>query len=113
LLEKPISGNISGNQSEGSAVPKTQKTPLANYRSRMKRQGVVRVEIRVHKKDAELVRRIARALIDPEREAETRAHLRQRFGNPTPQGLKTLLAAAPLEGVDLERSRNIGRVVDL
>ena len=59
------------------------------------------------------MRSIARALIDPERQAETRALLRRRFEEPEPKGLKALLAAAPLEGIDLERSRDTGRAVDL
>ena len=94
-------------------MPKTQKTPLASYRRRMKRQGIVRIEVQVRKQDAALVRSIARALIDPERQAETRALLRRRFEEPEPKGLKALLAAAPLEGIDLERSRDTGRAVDL
>jgi len=94
-------------------VPKTQKTPLASYRRRIRRQGIVRVEVQVHKQDAGLVRSIARALVDPERGAETRALLRRRFEQPGPKGLKALLAEAPLEGIDLERSRDTGRAVDL
>jgi hypothetical protein len=34
-------------------------------------------------------------------------------GNLQPQNLKALLAAAPLEGVDLDRSRDVGRTIDL
>ena len=94
-------------------MPKTQKTPLVSYRRRMKRQGIVRVEVQVRKEDAVLVRGIASALTDPEREAETRALLRQRFAEPRAKGLKALLAAAPLEGIDLERPRDVGRAVDL
>lgn len=94
-------------------MAKTQKTLLANYRRRMKRQGIVRVEVQVRKEDAALVRVVANALIDPEREAETRALLRQRFVEPPAKGLKALLAAAPLEGIDLERPRDVGRSVDL
>lgn len=90
-----------------------QGTPLANYRQRMKRRGMVRVEVQVRRDDATLLRKIAGALADPAREAETRALLHQRFGERTPQGLKALLAAAPLEGVDLGRSRDTGRKVDL
>ena len=94
-------------------MAKTQKTPLTNYRRRMKRQGIVRVEVQVRKEDAALVRGVASALIDPEREAETRALLRQRFAEPPAKGLKALLASAPLEGIDLERPRDVGRAVDL
>jgi hypothetical protein len=79
----------------------------------MKRQGVVRVEVQVRRQDADLVRRVAGALTDPTREAEARALLRQRFGDSPAGGLKALLAAAPLEGIDLERPRDRGRTVDL
>jgi len=79
----------------------------------MKRRGIVRVEVHVRKKDATLVRRVARALTDPGREEETRRILRRRFAETKPKGLKALLAAAPLEGIDLERSHDTGRVIDL
>lgn len=94
-------------------MPKSRKTPLERYRSRMKRQGVVRVEIRVQKKDALLVRIIARELADPERESETRALLRRHFKEKGPLGLKALLSAAPLDGIELERRGDSGRVVEL
>ncbi len=94
-------------------MPTTQRKAVASYRRRMKRRGVVRVEVQVRKEDAALVRRVASALIDPESEAEARALLRQRFAEPRAKGLKALLAAAPLEGIDLERARDTGRTVDL
>ena len=63
--------------------------------------------------DAPLVRAVAAALADPARAAEARALLRGRFA-PAPAGsLKGLLASAPLDGVDLERSRDAGRSIDL
>lgn len=91
----------------------SQKRALAGYRKRMKRQGVVRLEVKVHKRNASLVREVADALSDPEREAETRALLKERFLISKPSGLKALLAAAPLEGVSLTRSRDKGRTVKL
>lgn len=94
-------------------MAKTLKTPLGNYRRRMKQQGVVRVEVQVRKEDAVLVRGVARALADPEREAEARALLRQRFAVPPAAGLKALLTAAPLEGINLDRDRDSGRPIDL
>lgn len=94
-------------------MSKTQKRPLARYRRRMKRQGVVRVEVQVRKEDAALVRSVAGALTDPERAAEARALLRRRFADPRAKGLKALLAAAPLEGIDLTRERDLGRDIAL
>jgi len=79
----------------------------------LKRRGVIRLEVNVRKDDAALVRGVVQALGDPEREAEARALLRERFGAGNPAGLKAMLAAAPLEGVDLTRERDTGRDVEL
>ena len=95
-------------------MPKSSsKASLTRHRRRMKKEGLVRVEVNVKKQDAPLMRRVAKALGDPVRCAEARAILRQRFASPPSEDLKALLAAAPLEGVDLERSRDVGRKIDL
>jgi len=86
---------------------------IKKYRSRLKRQGIVRLEVRVRKDDATLVREVVQALSDPEREWEARAKLREHFGTTKGERLKALLAAAPLEGVDLNRKDDFGRDVDL
>jgi hypothetical protein len=82
---------------------------LSTFRRRLKRKGVVRLEVHVRKDDAPLVRGLVKALRDPDREAEARALLRERFGMGKPAGLKALLAAAPLDGIDLGRERDLGR----
>jgi hypothetical protein len=92
-------------------MPKPQKSNVQIYRQRMKRKGLVRVEVQARKEDAALVRGIAAALADPAREAEIRAVLREVVAPLAPGSLKALLAAAPLEGVDLERSHDLGRDV--
>ena len=89
------------------------KSPLAAHRARMQRQGFVRVEISVRKEDASLVRHVASALSDPSRQAEARRILQQRFVEPLKVSLKALLASAPLDGIDLDRSPSPGRDVDL
>lgn len=89
------------------------KSPLAKHRARMERRGFVRIEVNVRKEDAGLVRCVASALSDPARQAEARLLLRQRFVGPPKVSLKALLASAPLEGIDLERSRDPGRDIDL
>lgn len=94
-------------------MPGTRRKPVTAYRRRLKRRGVVRVEVHVRKDDAALVRGVARALADPAREAEARAILRDRFGPSKATGLKALLAAAPLEGIDLSRDHDLGRDVAL
>ena len=91
----------------------SQKKALSAHRRRLKRRGIARLEVRVHKDDVALVRSVVEALADPDREAETRALLRDRFGTRPASGLKALLAAAPLEGIDLTRDRDLGRDVDL
>ena len=90
-------------------TPDTQRKSLSAYRRRLKRRGIVRVEVHVRKDDAALVRGVAQALADPAREAEARALLRERFLADKMRGLKTLLAAAPLEGIDLTRDHDLGR----
>lgn len=92
-----------------SAVRKAVK----KYRSRMKRAGIVRLEVRVRKEDAPLVRDVVQALSDPQREQQARAKLRQHFGASEGERFKAFLAAAPLEGVDLTREDDFGREVDL
>ncbi len=94
-------------------MPRTQRKHVSAFRRRLKRRGVVRVEVHVRKHDAALVRGVVKALADPSREAEARALLRERFGAAKAKGLKALLAAAPLEGIDLTRAHDFGRDVAL
>lgn len=94
-------------------MPSAQRKQLSAFRRRLKQRGVVRVEVHVRKDDAALVRGVAKALADPAREVEARALLRERFGANKAKGLKALLAAAPLEGIDLARERDVGRDVML
>ena len=91
----------------------SQRKAVARYRSRQTRKGFTRIEVQVHKDDAVLIREIAHALGDPERERQTRSLLRERFSGNRSNGLKALLAAAPLEGIDLTRETDLGRDVDL
>jgi hypothetical protein len=106
-----ISGNVSGNRRVTMASK--PKSSVAIHRARKEREGFVRVEVNVRKEDASLVRRIASALSDPSRQAEARKLLRQRFAEPSKVSLKQLLASAPLDGIDLDRSRDLRRDVDL
>jgi hypothetical protein len=98
--------------SETSMMNARQKS-LSTYRRRLKRRGVVRLEVHVHKNDAPLVRGVVKALADPQREAETRALLRERFAAEGAKGFKAFLATAPLEGIELTRDRTHGRDVEL
>ena len=91
----------------------TQRKAISRFRKRLKRQGLARVEINVRKDDVLLVRNVVRALLSPEQEQTARALLREHFGSRQAEGLKALLAAAPLEGLNLNRERDLGRDVDL
>jgi hypothetical protein len=104
---------MSGNRLEDDTLPKTRKSPLASHRCRMKRQGVVRVEVQVRKEDAAVVRSMAGALTDPERAPEARAFVRQLLAALDSKGLRALLTAAPLDGIELGRPRDVGRAAYL
>jgi hypothetical protein len=92
---------------------KARRKAIDNFRKRLKQQGMARVEVHVRKDDATLVRNVVRALSSPDQEQRTRVLLREHFGSGHTEGLKALLAAAPLEGIDLRRDHDIGRNVDL
>ncbi len=94
-------------------MPNTRKHALEAHRRRLKRRGVVRLEVHVRKSDAVLIRGLVKALADPVREVEARAAMREHFAPGAAKGLKVLLAAAPLEGIDLRRARDRGRDVNL
>ena len=109
-----ISGKITGNFTERlDKMKNTSKRAVTSYRERRKQQGLVRVEVQVHKEDAQLLRSVAGALVDPEQAAEARTLLRERFASREAKGLKALLAAAPLDGIDLERIGDTGRDVEM
>jgi hypothetical protein len=98
---------------EALRMSSSGKSALRSHRTRMARRGFVRVEVNVRKEDANLIRDVAAALCDPERRAEARLLVRQSFAAPPKVSLKALLASAPLDGIDLDRSRDLGRGVDL
>ena len=79
----------------------------------MRSRGLQRIEVQVRGEDAPLVRAVAAALTDPDQASEARTLLRRRFGPEPARSLKDLLAAAPLDDIDLTRSRNAGRAIDL
>lgn len=91
-----------------------QKKALRNHRRRLRDQGLVRVEVQASEADAALIRALARALLrEPEKAALLRRQLQTTMGTGEGAGLKALLAAAPLEGIDILRSGDWGRVIDL
>ena len=92
---------------------KAQRKAVNSFRKRLQQRGMARLEVNVRKNDATLVRNVVRALASPEREQAARALLRQHFSSKQTEGLKALLAAAPLGGIDLSRPSDHGREVDL
>jgi hypothetical protein len=90
-----------------------RKNAVRDYRRRLKRKGAVRLELQVRSDDAALIRSVVCALADPAQENAARALLREHFGAAQAQGLKALLAAAPLDGIDLTRDRDFGRDIEL
>ena len=97
----------------GRRVSIDRNRAVRGLRERLKRDGLVRCEVPVRHGDIELVRTVATALRDPEHEVAARATLRERFGAASGRGFKALLAACPLEGVDLVRPRDVARDVEL
>jgi hypothetical protein len=93
----------------------TSRLPSAvtEHRRRLRSRGLQRVEVQVRSEDAPLVRAVAAALVNPDQASEARALLRRRFGPEPTRSLKELLAAAPLDDIDLVRSHDTGRAVDL
>ena len=91
-----------------------RKKSVQAYRQRLKERGWVRLEVQTSKEDVSLIRHITQALrSDPARAAQLRQHL-HRLVDPAPHAdLKTLLASAPLDGIDLSRRHDRGREVDL
>ena len=94
-------------------MSKPQRKAINSFRKRLKQQGMARLEVNVRKDDATLVRNIVRALSSPEQEQAARALLREHFGSSHAEGLKALLAAAPLGGINFSRERDFGRDVEL
>lgn len=91
--------------------PAPPPTALVAHRARQRARGLQRLEVQVRQDDAPLLRAVAAALADPAQTDDARAHLLRRFAPSA--GLKAMLAAAPLEGLDIDRPRDTGRDIDL
>ncbi len=89
------------------------QSPLVAHRLRQRSRGLQRLELQAPTADAPLLRAIAAALADPAQADSVRAFLRIRFAPAPPRSLKALLEAAPLDDLDLDRSRDTGRAIDL
>jgi hypothetical protein len=97
---------------------RAQKKAIANYRSRLTGRGVVRFELQAFEADRDLIRALARKLVEEGPDAgEIRRTVQQAVsGEPSkPGGILAVLRRSPLVGADLDltRSRDEGREVDL
>ncbi len=95
------------------SIRRPGKKAVAEHRKRLKQRGLVRIELQARQEDGPLLRHIAGVLTDPVHAAEARRLLHAHFAVPTQTGLKELLAAAPLDGIDLERNHDPGRPIEL
>ena len=86
---------------------------LQQFRARQKREGVARLELQVRREDAVLMRHIARDLTDPERSVATRQALLACINRNAPASLKDHLLLPASGELDLVRSADTGRAVDL
>ena|SRR5215469_15733959 len=94
-----------------------QKRALRNYRRRLKQRGMGRFEILGLDADRELIRFLAKRLIEDDGRAKRiRATLRRLVASEQPRGgILAALRRSPLVGaeLDLRRSTTPGRAVDL
>lgn len=86
---------------------------LQQFRARLKRGGMARVEVQVRREDAVLMRHIARDLTDPDRSVATRQALLACINRNAPASLKEHLLLPAIGELDLVRSADTGRAVDL
>lgn len=86
---------------------------LVDHRQRQRARGLKRLELQVPATDAPLLRAVAAALADPARAPAARRLLHDRFGAAHTTSFKALLAAAPLEGIPLDRAPDPDRTVEL
>ena len=91
-----------------------QKKAVARHRIRQQEKGIVRMEINLPEKDRQLLKSVVARLRAGGRSAEdVRTALRSVVNPYEGMSFKELLEAAPLEGVDLERSREKARDIEL
>jgi hypothetical protein len=99
-------------------VSRAQKRANANYRSRLTGRGIVRFELQALEADRDLLRALARKLVEAGAEAgQIRQSVQQAVsGGASEQGgILAALRRSPLVGaeLDLTRPREAGRKVAL
>ena len=96
----------------------SQKRAIQNYRSRLGERGLSRFEVLGRDADRDLIRSFARHLAEGGPEAsQLRAAVSQTIAGEPPRkgGILAALRRSPMAGADLDlkRSREAGRKVDL
>lgn len=96
----------------------SQARAVENYRKRLSKRGMARFEVLALKKDRELIREVARKLVESTPEAEKmRASMCQAIAekSSTKGGILAWLRSSPLVGADLDLKRpfTTGRKIDL
>jgi hypothetical protein len=95
-----------------------QKRALRNYRTRLAKRGMARFEVLGLDADRELIRSLAKRLAEDDPDAaRIRAAVSQTIGGEPPKkgGILAALRRSPLvgAGLDVARSREAGRKIDL
>ena len=97
---------------------RAQKTAITNHRSRQASRGIVRFELQAFATDRDLIRALARRLVEDGPEAgEIRRTVQQAVSGDAGKrgGILAALRRSPLVGTDLDltRPREEGREIDL
>ncbi len=91
-----------------------QRKAVSDYRKRQKEKGLVRVEINVPEVDRPLIKRAAKGLRSGGDTAEKiRAALESALNPYAGMSLKELLENSPLDEIELERSKESWREIEL
>ena len=95
-------------------MTRAQKKVVADYRKRQEERGFVRLEVNVPEGDRPLIRQVAASLRSGGPAAEkVRAALAAAVNPFEGMDLKELLENSPLDELDLERSQETWRAIDL
>jgi hypothetical protein len=94
-----------------------QKRAIKNYRNRLRKRGLARFEVLGLESDRDLIRSLAKRLVQDDHEAKRiRSEVLRTLSDVAPKGgILAALRRSPLVGADLvmERALDAGRNVDL
>ena len=114
FAENKITGYITGYKKRKLTMTPAQKKAVKQHRKRQAKKGFVRVEVSVPDSDRDLIRQTAAKLRAGGDIAEqTRLALSSVFNPYQDMDLKELLENSPLGELELERSKETWRDIDL